>query len=104
MRKILRENGLSVVLGLLFLVFLGGQAVAGLYKYNEEQQEHGQSAIGFSDYLTSSHFLEATMENWESEFLQMAVFVLLTTVLIQKGSPESRRPGLPREVRRVLRR
>ncbi|HYE85287.1 MAG TPA: DUF6766 family protein [Vicinamibacterales bacterium] len=43
-------------------------------------------------YLTSGHFISATFENWESEFLQMAVFILLTTVLVQKGSPESRRP------------
>ena len=47
-----------------------------------------------SDYLATGHPWEALFENWESEFLQMAVFVLLTTFLIQKGSPESRRPGV----------
>lgn len=91
MRKILSENGLSLVLGLLFLVFLAGQAAAGLHKYNEDQQEHGQPAIGFSDYLASPHFLEATMENWESEFLQMFAFVVLTAFLFQKGSAESKK-------------
>jgi hypothetical protein len=45
-------------------------------------------------YLATGHPWEALFENWESEFLQMAVFVLLTTFLIQKGSPESRRPGV----------
>lgn len=91
MRKILRENGLSIVLGLSFLLLLVGQAVAGMYAYNEEQQEHGQPAVGFSDYLTTSHFLEATMENWESEFLQMFAFVALTAFLFQKGSAESKK-------------
>jgi hypothetical protein len=91
MRKILRQNGLSIVLGLLFLLFLVGQAATGLYSYNEEQQEHGQPTAGFSEYLTSSHFLEATMENWESEFLQMFAFVVLTACLFQKGSAESKK-------------
>ena len=90
-QKILRENGLSIVLGLSFLLLLAGQAVAGFHSYNEEQQEHGQLAVGFSDYLTSSHFLEATMENWESEFLQMFAFVVLTAFLFQKGSAESKK-------------
>jgi hypothetical protein len=91
MRKILRQNGLSIVLGLLFLIFLAGQFAVGMYEYNDEQQEHGQPAVGFVDYLTSSHFLEATMENWESEFLQMFAFVVLTAFLFQKGSAESKK-------------
>lgn len=91
MRKILRENGLSIVLGLSFLLFLAGQAAVGVKVYNEEQQEHGQPAVNFFDYLTSSHFLEATMENWESEFLQMFAFVVLTAFLFQKGSAESKK-------------
>ena len=92
MRKILRENGLSIIFGLLFFLFLAGQAAAGMYAYNEEQQLHGQPPEGLSEYLTSSHFLEATMENWESEFLQMFAFVALTAFLFQKGSAESRKP------------
>ena len=91
MRKILRENGLSIVLGLLFFLVLVGQAVAGLYAYNEEQQEHGQPTVDFFNYLASSHFLEAVMENWESEFLQMFAFVVLTAFLFQKGSAESKK-------------
>lgn len=92
MRKILRNNGLSIVLGLLFFMSLIGQAAAGMYAYNEEQQEHGQPTVNFVDYLASSHFLEAVAENWESEFLQMFAFVLLTAFLFQKGSAESRDP------------
>ena len=91
MRRILRENGLSIVLGLLFIFMLVAQAVAGMYAYNDEQQQHGQPIVDFIEYLGSSHFLEATMENWESEFLQMFAFVILTAVLFQKGSAESRK-------------
>jgi len=92
MRKIFRDNGLSIVLGLLFLLSLVGQAAAGMYAYNEDQQEHGQPAVTFVDYLASSHFLEAVAENWESEFLQMFAFVVLTACLFQKGSAESKDP------------
>ena len=92
MGKILRDNGLSIVLGVFFFLFLVGQAASGLYAYNEEQLEHGQPTIDFVNYLGTSHFLEATMENWESEFLQMFAFVVLTACLFQKGSAESKDP------------
>jgi hypothetical protein len=91
MRKILRENGLSIVLFLLLVLFLAGQAVSGMFTYNEEQQQHGQPTVDFIGYLATPHFLEATMENWESEFLQMFAFVVLTAFLFQKGSAESKK-------------
>lgn len=91
MKQILRQNGLSIVLGLLFLIFIVAQAVTGHLEYNEDQREHGQQPIGFATYVVSPHFLEATMENWESEFLQMFGFVILTTLLFQKGSAESKK-------------
>ncbi len=77
-----------------------GQAAVGLYAHNDEQQEHGQPTVNFVDYLRSSHFLEATMENWESEFLQMFAFVVLTAFLYQKGSAESKKPDEPEQVDR----
>ena len=92
MRKILRENGLSIVFGGLMLLSLAGQAVAGMFAYNEEQQQHGQPTVDLIAYLGTPHFLEATMENWESEFLQMFAFVVLTACLFQKGSAESKKP------------
>jgi len=94
MREFWRNNGLSLVLLGLFLFSWVGQAVAGLSHYNDQQAQHGQATVTLPTYLTTSDFWEATFENWESEFLQMAVFVLLTTFLIQKGSPESRRPDV----------
>jgi hypothetical protein len=90
MRRVLRENGLSIVLfGLLFLCILG-QYFAGRLEYNRDQQEHGQPPVSYSEYLFTPHFLEVTMENWESEFLQMFAFVVLTAFLFQKGSAESK--------------
>jgi hypothetical protein len=89
-----RDRALTLVLMAMFLVFLAGQLITGLHEYNASRAEHGEPAIAMAGYLASGHPWEAIFENWESEFLQMAVFVLLTTVLIQKGSPESRRPGV----------
>jgi len=76
---------------LLFAVSLVGQVLAGHRVHNNDQQEHGQPAIQLTEYLRSGHFVESVFENWESEFLQMAAFVLLTAYLYQKGSPESRK-------------
>ena len=101
MRRRLRENGLSLTLLILFLVTLGaGQTVSGHLHHNEELEEHGQPPLSYSEYLRSDHFLEATMENWESEFLQMFIYVILTVFLFQKGSSESKKPGEPEPVDR----
>jgi hypothetical protein len=101
MKRFLRDNGLSLVLFLLFFAaFMIGQTLTGHQEYNNEQQEHGQQAIGLLDYLGTGHFLEATMENWESEFLQMFFFVILTVFLYQKGSAESKDPEKEEDVDR----
>jgi hypothetical protein len=98
MRRILRENGLSLVLFGLFLLFLAGQSIAGQYHYNQEQTEHGDQPVSYGTYLTTGSFLESVMENWESEFLQMAAFAIFTTFLYQKGSAESKSPDKPEAV------
>jgi hypothetical protein len=93
MKRFLHENGLSLILfGLFFFTFLFGQSYAGHQHYNNEQREHGQPTVTYVEYLQGSHFLEATMENWESEFLQMFFFIVLTVFLYQKGSAESKDP------------
>jgi hypothetical protein len=92
MKRIFRENGLSIVwLGLFFLTFTVGQTASGYLEYNNDQREHRQPEVGYLEYLTTAHFIEATMENWESEFLQMFLFVALTAFLYQKGSAESKK-------------
>ena len=90
----LRDRALTLVLMVCFLVFLAGQMAAGFYEYNAEQVEDGRPAVTLRDYFGTGHPWSATFENWESEFLQMAAFILLTTMLVQRGSPESRRPGV----------
>ena len=93
MKKFWRENGLSVVLFGLFIIFLTGQALTGWRDEVSDLIEHGRPAIGLVDYLGSGSFVEATMENWESEFLQMAAYVVFTVFLYQKGSSESQDPN-----------
>ena len=94
----MRNNGLSITLAVLFLVFMAGQTLTGWYAFNDEQREHAQSEAGLGEYLASGHFLEATAENWESEFLQMAAYVFLTVFLFQRGSAESKNPDKPEAV------
>lgn len=91
--RFFRDNGLSIVLFCLFFFFLIGQYVTGWKEYNNEQTEHNQPTIGAVEYLGEGHFIEATFENWESEFLQMGMYVVLTIFLYQKGSSESKTPG-----------
>ncbi len=86
----LRRNGLSLVLLVLFLVFLAGQAATGFQASNQERVEHALPPETIGTYLHGGHFLGATFENWESEFLQMGMYVLLTVALRQRGSAESR--------------
>ena len=105
MKRIWRHNGLSIVmLGMFFVLFMFGQAYSGWLEDNEDRVEHGQSRLSLPAYLRSAHFAEATMENWESEFLQMGMFVYLTVFLYQKGSAESKDPDKREEVDRDPRR
>lgn len=80
------------MLAAFFLVFWSCQAVTGWKVHNEEKQLHSEQLVPFSSYLASGHFWQATGENWESEFLQMGFYVVLTSFLFQKGSAESKDP------------
>jgi hypothetical protein len=92
MRRFFHENGLSIVLFGLFFFSLVGQSLTGLHEYNEDQKEHNRPETSYTQYLSSGHFIEAVFENWESEFLQMGMYVVLTVFLFQKGSSESKDP------------
>ena len=92
MKKIFTNNGLSLVIFFMFLASLGAQFVTGFKECNNDISEHHGKPFTFGEYLVSGHCLEATFENWESEFLQMGIFVLLTTFLYQRGSSESNDP------------
>jgi hypothetical protein len=96
--RFLFENGLTLVMLALFTFSFVGQIVAGRATHNAEQEQHGQPALTVREYLASPHFLEASTENWESEFLQMGLFVLLSVFLFQRGSSESKRLEEPEAV------
>jgi hypothetical protein len=90
MGKWVKEHGLLLVNAGLFLAFFAGMILTGAANYSEEQQAHGESAVSVLQFLATGEFVEATFENWESEFLQMAMYVVLTVFLFQKGSSESK--------------
>ena len=98
--SILYENSLSLVVLAFILLTLLGQIYTGWQEYNDELQQMQRSTLSLGQYLGSGHFLEATFENWESEFLQMGLYVLLTVWFRQKGSSESKKIGEAEEVDR----
>ena len=84
------RNSLTIVFLTLFVITLAAQAVTGWKELNEEITDKGGAEIPFSIYLTSGHFISATFENFQSEFLQMSLYVVLTVFLRQIGSAESK--------------
>ena len=85
----------------LFALFMVGVLLTGHAHENEDLSDHGQPTESLVAYAGSSSFGETVFENWESEFLQMGMYVLLTTFLVQKGSAESRPIGEPRRRTRI---
>ena len=88
----LRDNGLTIALLLLFAVSILGQLVAGWYVTNDDARRHHEPTESLSDYAVSADFVSSVFENWESEFLQMSTYVVLTAMLFQRGSAESKDP------------
>jgi hypothetical protein len=88
--RIFRNYSLSLVLAALFITAWLSQASTGWMQFSSEQEQHGQTAMVFGDDGYIWHFLADTFQNWQSEFLQLAVFVVLTVWLVHKDSPESR--------------
>jgi hypothetical protein len=93
LRRLARENSLGLTFGLLFLLALIGQAFAGHADFNDQQLTHGLPPISLGRYLTSASFAVDVAENWQSEYLQFFLFIMLTVWLVQKGSPESKPVG-----------
>jgi hypothetical protein len=90
MKRFLRDYGLGVVLAGLFLFSWIGQSLSGWVEFAAEQQAHGQVAqlLGADGYVWP--WLQSTMENWQSEFLQLFTMAVLTAFLVHKGSTESK--------------
>lgn len=93
MKSFLKNNSLSLVFLILFILTLGAQSYLGHKQHNQELSEDGLAPVNYTQYLRSGHFFESTFENWESEFLQMGMFVVLSAFLFQKGSSESKDPS-----------
>ncbi|MFI7108896.1 DUF6766 family protein [Nonomuraea sp. NPDC050227] len=89
--KWLKENSLSLAFLVMFLLALGGQAVAGMLQFNDVQLVQGGDPVSFAEYVTSSDFAVDVAENWQSEYLQFFLYIMLTVWLVQKGSPESKK-------------
>ena len=89
----IREQALSIFFGAIFLAALVGQSFVGLAAYNNDQATHGAPEVGYGTFVTSSAFVVDVAENWQSEFLQFLLFILATVWLVQRGSPESKKPG-----------
>ncbi|MEV4512414.1 DUF6766 family protein [Dactylosporangium sp. NPDC049525] len=89
-RRFVREHSLGLVFGVLFVLALAGQAFAGHAEFNQQQITDGLQPISLGRYLTSADFAVDVAENWQSEYLQFFLFIVLTVWLLQKGSPESK--------------
>ena len=90
---VLREHGLALAFGVIFLAALAGQALTGVADYNNQQIVAGLQEITLGQYLTSSSFGVDVAENWQSEYLQFFLYIFATVWLVQKGSPESKPLG-----------
>jgi hypothetical protein len=90
MRKFVRDSSLGLVFGALFLAALVGQAIAGWKQVNADHFAQGLDRLSLSQYLTSADFAVDVAENWQSEYLQFLLYILLTVWLVQRGSPESK--------------
>ncbi len=93
--RLIRDNSLTIVLMLLFAGSITGHWIAGWHVATEDAVRHGQAALSLASYTTSPEFLSSVFENWESEFLQMSAYVVLTAILFQRGSSESKDPDAP---------
>jgi hypothetical protein len=93
--RLFKDNGLTIVLMLLFAGSIVGQWLTGWHVSIEDASRHGAPALSLAAYTRSPEFLSTVFENWESEFLQMSAYVVLTAMLIQRGSSESKDPDEP---------
>jgi hypothetical protein len=96
-RTTIYSNSLLIVMATLFFGSWLGQSLTGWREYSHEQEEHGQAATSWAGYLTRADFWEATLENWQSEFLAVGSMAAFTIYLRQRGSPESKPVGAPHD-------
>ena len=90
MRGFLRDNGLGLFFGAIFLAALIGQALVGHADFNHIQLRHHDDPISLGRYVLSSDYGSDVLENWQSEYLQFTLYIFATVWLLQRGSPESK--------------
>ena len=93
MRGFVRDNGLALFFGGIFLASLLGQALVGHADFNHIQARHHDDPISLGRYVLSSDYGSDVLENWQSEYLQFTLYILMTVWLLQRGSPESKKMG-----------
>jgi hypothetical protein len=96
-KRFLYENSLLIVMSIIFFGSWFAQSVTGWTAYNAQQVDHHQATVSWLGYIGSADFWEATLENWQSEFLAVGSFVAITVFLRQRGSPESKPVGAPHD-------
>jgi hypothetical protein len=94
-RTFIYENSLLIVMSIIFFGSWFAQSVTGWTAFNTEQVDHQEATVSWLTYIGSADFWEATLENWQSEFLAVGSFVAITVFLRQRGSPESKPVGAP---------
>src|SRR4051794_16488230 len=98
MPNLIKDHSLSAAMFAIFAATLIGLYFTGWQNYNDDQKEHGEKPVALTEYVATPNFGEAVFENWESEFLQMGAYVVLTVMLFQRGSSESKDPDKPEAV------
>lgn len=85
--KLWKDYNLSIVLFTLFVLSWGAQFFVEMKEVAQQAADHGQP-FQWSEFWTK--FWSSTLQNWQSEFLQLFSFVVLTSFLIHKNSHESK--------------
>ena len=86
----LYKNSLGLVMLLFFAVSFLGHAIGGMKEYNQEQMTHGEAPVSLGEFIGTSQFWFESLQNWQSEFLAVFAIVILSILLRQHGSPESK--------------
>jgi hypothetical protein len=94
-RTAIYSNSLLIVMAIIFIGSWFAQSVTGWTQFNTEQVDHHEATVSWLSYVGSADFWEATLENWQSEFLAVGSFAAITVFLRQRGSPESKPVGAP---------
>jgi hypothetical protein len=96
-RSRIYENSLLIAMAALFFLTWLAQSLNNWTEYNDHQTMHGESVVGYAEYLRQADFWERTFQNWQSEFLAVGTLAIFAVYLRQRGSPESKRVGAPHD-------